>query len=556
MNEMLGKYHLLHKIGEGGMAEVFLAITDNTPYALKLLKPDRSLQKDAVDNFIKEVHIGSKLDHPNVLKVIDHGKIDENYFSVMELVLGLSVMDLINHFAKMCCKVPLSLALYMICETCQILKYIHSSSVFKYSNSTLFHGDISPQNLMLTQEGMLKLMDFGSAGQTSNLDESRQYFGKLAYLPADILSGGKMDRSTDIYGLAVIAFYLLFNRLPFKSKNSNELCQIIKEGDVPKLDAQHIVKTSRDENSLRLFFNKALNKQAALRFSNIDEFEKEFFRLKFSQSPLTDITTINSYYPDSFSKELEDLDREWNVQISQFKKKNSQLPESELKIEIESLLAHANRRRHPRILTLASKINAAILDTENKSKIELPIHELSRGGMLLKWPDLSPSVGTLYPVEIRLGNEYRPIRAIARLLYNKTKRRQYFAGFQFMNISTTSMHLLDRFVQSQIDEIKLDPSKVDEASKRIFLDVYFKDRLSFREEFERNMRHGGMYTECSEDVNDGTDVFIRIHLPLTFRRILLKGKVVFVKSDTHNKKSVALQLDIKPEQIRHIQKLL
>ena len=556
MTEILGKYSLIHKIGEGGMAEVFLAVSEDKSYALKKLRQDRSTEENIVADFLREVEIGSKLNHPNLLRIVDNGKIEGTYFAVMEPLLGLSAQQLINDFSASSKCFPLPLSLYIIRETCRALSYIHKISIFDYSNSVLFHGDLSPHNLILTHDGSVKLIDFGSAGQGSSTETGRKRFAKLSYLPADVLRGGSIDMTTDLYSLGVIAFYLLFGVLPFHGNNKFELAEMIRNNLVPKPDTDQILKNPKDEKLIRLFFNRALNKEKKLRFGSSEEFEKAFFQLRFKEQPISDISSANSYYPELFINKLNDMDKEWNDRLNEFQKHGIKESESQTP-KTESLLAKINRRHHPRISVQNYGANALVLDTASNNNIELPIHEIGIGGMLLHLKNHPLHVGEEYSSALRLGPFFSPISTTAKMLYKSTRNSNYFAGFQFKNISNQDSASLGNFVQSHLKNLDLVPDKKEEqTAPQKFLDIYFKDFSSFHDEFERNIRHGGMYLESNENVNQEDQVFVHIHLPQTFKRITLKGKVVLVKPLGENKNGIALEIALTKEQLELIQKFI
>ena len=556
MHEVLGKYHLIHKIGEGGMAEIFLAVSDGHPYAFKRLRQERSDEKDVVEDFLREVRIGNKIDHPNLLRIVDSGKIGKNYFAVMELALGLSVQELIVNFASSKNTIPLSLALYIITETCHALSYIHRMTIFDYSDSYLFHGDISPHNLLMTHEGMLKLIDFGSAGQVGKTDSGRVHFAKLFYLPPEVLSGSSPDTTTDLYSLGVVSFYLLFGRLPFESKNKYELTEMIKNSQPPKYDTSHLLKNLKDESTLRLFFNRALNKEKRLRFKSADEFEKVFLQLKFREQPISDITKVSSHYPKEFSSRLLEMDSLWQSRLAEFKRIEYIYASDSVQLETESLLARINRRRHPRVSVEELYARALVSDIIPNGNLEFPIHEISRGGMLLGWEQQPTSISKEYRVTIQLGTKYVPINTNARFLYRSKRSTKHFAGFQFTNISGEGLQLLDQFVESHSKDIDLANKATDTVLKQIFIYVYFNDLGAFTAEFEKNIQHGGIFLESDKDLRQDDQAFIRIHLPETFQRIILKGKVVFIKHGVDTNNGVALQLEINTEQIVQIQEFL
>ncbi|HLG18450.1 MAG TPA: protein kinase [Bdellovibrionota bacterium] len=550
MPPRLGRYHLIHKIGEGGLSNVYLGVKDQQPYAVKCLKAERVHEPQAVADFIREVRIGSKLRHPNILPILDQGRINDTYFLVMELLLGGSVQQLIDDYQQAGQKVPLPLSLYLIRDCCQALRYLHRTSIFENSNSVLFHGDLSSDNVMIAQDGTIRIVDFGSAGQESFADATHRHFGKLAFLPPEVFKGAAPSTGTDIYSLGVLAFYLFFGQRPFEGTSKIDLTRAIEEGSIPRLPCKDLVRSSNDENVLRIFFNRALGKELEMRFKTVDEFERHLFHVHFSQQPLTELTEVTGYFHERFTNRLRVLDAEWTAKLNEFRTSDkADRAAANASSNLESLLAQADRRKHPRISTETAAIQTDLIDTVQRAKVQFEVRELSCGGMLVKWEGLVPRRGQEYPVVVHLGAGYAQVRGVGRLLYEVSKDKKTFAALRFTEIPQSGIAALNHYIQNHLQDH--DPSEQQERNEPdlVVLDVFFMTADALRVEFERNMKHGGMFIESERFVETGETVFVRIHLPHTFQRILLKGKVVVCQPVDQRKHSVSLHLEMKPEQL-------
>ena len=551
MIRSLGPYSLLEEIGEGGLSKIYLAVKNGRPYAVKCLKERDSKDGQITSDFIREIRILAALDHPNIPKIFDEGKSDETHFVAMELLLGVTVQELIDSWKISTTPVPLPFTLFVIRECCRILSYLHKTTAFENSRSVLFHGDVSPDNLMITQEGAIKLMDFGSAGQETAADPKTRHFGKIHYLPPETLRREPIATGVDVYSLGVLAYHLLFGRLPFEGNSKLELFGAIQKASIPRAPCSQWVKSSNEESALHIFFNKALHKDPTLRFTNVEEFERSFFRVRFTEEPFKEPAEIIGGLPSELSRSIKEKDRKWLELIRGHAiETNQSVLKVAPKIRTESLLAQVDRRKHARFAPKDIAVTAEVLDVVDRAKLKFAVHELSKGGMRVKWEGLNPRIGTDYPIVLYLGPGYRPTKVIAKLLYETTVHSQKFASFQFDEMSEFDRKSLNHFLENRVnDELpdKKGASPIPSAPE--ILDVYFGDRDSFKDELHRNVKHGGMYVESPKAWNQGDRIQIRIHLPDTFQRILLKGTVVMSNRLAEKKHGVALELDLKPEEI-------
>ncbi len=545
--QKIGLYHLLEKIAEGGFSQIFLAIRDGQPYAIKRLKSEKTQDPQVVSDFVREVRIASSLEHPNILKILDQGKTKDVYFSVTEPLLGLTIGQLIDHFRAKRSSVPLSLSLYLIRECCQALRYLHHTTIFEYSNSFLFHGDLAPDNLILMMDGTLKLLDFGSAGQESLGASSKRHFGKLFYLPPEVLRGEPPNKMTDVYALTVLAFFLLFGQHPFEAKNKAELIEGIAHLEHPRLDLKNLVRSMHDEAAVRIFFNKGLHKDQKLRFQNIEEYEHDFFRIHFLSKQLKDHMEVRKFLQEHVGGQLKELDLSWSQKIQNFYKAY-ELQTEEVKQDVEvveSLLGEEERRKYPRILTREHAIQAEILDSHSRAKIQNKVYQLSKGGILIKWESLIPRQGGLYPISIYLGKDFPPITTTAKLLYEISIQGRSHVGLEFVKISEIDLKILERYVEKHAKDIQT--GKVtSKPHQKVIVDALFSDLAQFEQEFENNIKHGGLFLKHSKLLENGESVWVRVRFSHTLQNILLKGKVVFCKSVAENKHEVSLQLDLSP----------
>ncbi|MCX7846096.1 MAG: CHASE2 domain-containing protein [Dictyoglomaceae bacterium] len=202
-----GRYKIIKKLGAGGMATVYLAMDLSTKnnVAVKILHPQYSEDPQTVERFLREAKASTILDHPNIVKVLDQGKEENYYYIVMEYVLGKDLKKIIEEKGSL----PPFYAKEIIVEVAKALDHANSKNII--------HRDIKPQNIMITFDGKVKLMDFGIAhlGNLSTITQTGIFMGTPQYASPEQAEGSKVDIRSDIYSLGVVFFELLTGFLPY-----------------------------------------------------------------------------------------------------------------------------------------------------------------------------------------------------------------------------------------------------------------------------------------------------------------------------------------------------
>ncbi|MDD6154782.1 MAG: Stk1 family PASTA domain-containing Ser/Thr kinase [Eubacteriales bacterium] len=212
MSKLLsGRYELIEKVGEGGMAVVYKAKDRllSRYVAIKILRPEFVRDASFVDSFRKESQQAAALQHPNIISVYDVGQEGSIYYIVMELVTGRTLSDVIKAEAPMNYK-----------EVIRISKQIVSALSLAHSNN-IIHRDIKPHNIMITDDGTAKLGDFGIAKAVSDstLTETSKVIGSVHYFSPEQARGSYVDERSDIYSLGIVMYEMLTGRVPFDGDN-------------------------------------------------------------------------------------------------------------------------------------------------------------------------------------------------------------------------------------------------------------------------------------------------------------------------------------------------
>ena len=226
-----GRYQIIRTIGEGGMANVYLAYDTilEREVAVKILRGDLSNDEKFVKRFQREAKAASSLNHPNIVEMYDVGEDDGNYFIVMEYVNGKTLKSLIKKRGS------LSLS-----ETIDIMLQL-TDGIACAHDSYIIHRDLKPQNVMILEDGRVKITDFGIAValNSAELTQTNSVMGSVHYLPPEQANGSGATVKSDIYSLGILMYELLTGKLPFKGENAVEIAIKQMKEKIPSVVAQN-----------------------------------------------------------------------------------------------------------------------------------------------------------------------------------------------------------------------------------------------------------------------------------------------------------------------------
>jgi serine/threonine protein kinase len=225
-----GRYRLERRLGVGGMATVQLAFDTRLErrVAVKLLAEHLAEDANFVSRFRREALAAARLVHPNIVQVFDFG-LDEGThrnFIVMEFVDGQSCAEMLREQGKL----PPDEAVEILGQSCRGLDYAHRNGVV--------HRDVKPGNLLRSEEGMVKLADFGiaKAAEDSDITKVGSVLGTAAYLAPEQARGEPAGPASDLYALGVVAYQLMAGRLPYDAASLTDLARLQETGPPPRLD--------------------------------------------------------------------------------------------------------------------------------------------------------------------------------------------------------------------------------------------------------------------------------------------------------------------------------
>ncbi len=238
---MLDRYELLCPLASGGMATVWLARMRGKHgfeklLAVKTIRAELSDDPHFEEMFLDEARIAAKIQHPNVAQIIDLGEQDEVVYLVMEWVDGEALSKARRYAGKNGARVPLGIALRIIGDAAAGLHAAHELRADDGELLGVVHRDVSPQNILISTGGDVKIIDFGVAKATNRLapqTRSGIIKGKLQYMAPEQALGRPIDRRVDVWALGVCLYELVADRLPFDGENQLELLQKLSVNDPP-----------------------------------------------------------------------------------------------------------------------------------------------------------------------------------------------------------------------------------------------------------------------------------------------------------------------------------
>jgi serine/threonine protein kinase len=224
----LGPYQLVSRLAVGGMAEVWKAKLpgDDRLVAIKTVLPGAGRSADLERMFRDEAELGARLEHPHIVKFLGAGCAEGRQYIVTEFVAGLTLRELARRLRGRGQKFPIPLLVQIVRQTCAALHHAHELTD-RGVPLGFVHGDVSPENVMVTRGGDAKLIDFGAARLTAKAGSTGPLMGKFLYVAPERIEGTPADRRADVYALGVILYEYLTGVLPYQGNDVDLLGAIV-----------------------------------------------------------------------------------------------------------------------------------------------------------------------------------------------------------------------------------------------------------------------------------------------------------------------------------------
>lgn len=296
-----GRYELLEKIGDGGMAVVYKGRDKllNRFIAVKILRPEFTKDATFVENFKRESQAAAGLSHPNIVGVYDVGREGNINYIVMELIDGQTLNKIIEEEAPMDYK-----------KVIDISKQVASALRVAHKNK-IIHRDVKPHNIMITSDGVVKLADFGIARAVNDttLSTGSKIVGSVHYFSPEQARGNYVDERSDIYSLGIVMYEMLTGKVPFDGENPVTVAlKHINEEIIPPRELEPGIPPALERCVM-----KATNKYQTKRYASADELIQELDNISFVTDVVgtsifesSDIVEKRNKRRDEFKKAVDD----------------------------------------------------------------------------------------------------------------------------------------------------------------------------------------------------------------------------------------------------------
>ena len=338
-----GNYILQNLVAIGGMAEIYDAVhkETNKQVIIKKILPNFARSEDFVRMFLDEAKILSQLDHENIVKILDFGKNEDDYFIVLDRIEGISLRIILDRLNKINRTMPVDLAIYVSVKILNALDYAHNKKDANGKKMNIIHRDIAPDNILLSKKGEVKIIDFGIAKSKTNSSITKvgQLKGKIGYMAPEQVFKENIDARSDLYSVGAILYEMITGCRLFKPQVNVSLRKTLKnlkiknprkiDGNIPKQLEKIILRSLRKKPIAR--FQTASDFQIALinyleidNFNNLKNtslatFVNKVFQLKkvnsrvtkeasFSEAK-TGISKSHSYRAKSISQSVSEKER-------------------------------------------------------------------------------------------------------------------------------------------------------------------------------------------------------------------------------------------------------
>jgi serine/threonine protein kinase len=306
--QRFGRYTLLMPLSTGGMGEVFLARLEGShgfdkPCVIKKILPHLAKEPGFVSRFVDEGHILVKLSHGNIAQVLDMGVQDEAPYIALEFIDGKDLRRVLARTRERTLPLPLSFVLSVMSRVLDALAYAHRKRSEDDRELNLVHRDISPQNILISYEGEVKIIDFGlakSAMSVSNTNPSI-LLGKFMYMSPEQARHKAVDRRADLYSVALCIWELVAGKNPFEDVPSGEMIERVGNPTIPALNSIDPLCP----RALSEAVNKALQVDPAQRFQSAEEFRTALQSILVAIDPSAGAESTSRFMRDAFASEYQ-----------------------------------------------------------------------------------------------------------------------------------------------------------------------------------------------------------------------------------------------------------
>jgi serine/threonine protein kinase len=281
------RYRITERVAAGGMAEVFRGVAESMRgfkknVAIKRILPALTKNKKFVAMFLDEARLSLSLQHANIVQVFDIGHTEDTYFIVMEFVDGVDLKAILDWRRRIGKRVPVAHSLYVIMEICKGISYAHElTNQENEAPLGIVHRDISPPNVLMSKQGEVKVVDFGLAKATSQVEvtDPGVVKGKMSYLSPEAARGEEVDSRADIFAVGILLYEMLTGKRLFYGETDYQTVELVRNAKIPPLRPQN----PQVEPELEDIVRKALSKRKEDRFQSATDLQDALAQYSYSR---------------------------------------------------------------------------------------------------------------------------------------------------------------------------------------------------------------------------------------------------------------------------------
>ncbi len=304
---LFGKYLLLERINVGGMAEVFTAKAFGVEgferiLAIKKILPTMAEDEEFITMFIDEARISVELNHANVVRIDELGKHDDTYFIAMEYVAGRDLRTILERYRRRKEIMPTAQAVFVASKMCEGLDYAHRKKDARGQDLGIIHRDVSPQNILVSYEGEVKIIDFGiaKAANRSQKTQAGILKGKFGYMSPEQVRGLPIDRRSDVFAVGVMLYEMLTGERLFVGESDYSTLEKVRNADVP---------APRQFNpnvpaGLEKVMLKALAREPEERYQWASDLQEDLMRFLLAGDAIYSSKHLASYMKEVFAEDI------------------------------------------------------------------------------------------------------------------------------------------------------------------------------------------------------------------------------------------------------------
>ncbi|MCB9555989.1 MAG: protein kinase [Deltaproteobacteria bacterium] len=306
-----GKYYLLERINVGGMAEVFRAKAFGVEgferlLAVKRILPNIAEDEEFIEMFIDEAKIAVQLNHANIAQIFDLGKVEDSYFIALEYVHGKDLRAIFDRCRSLTSTMPIAQACLIVMKVCEGLDYAHNKRDGAGREMHLVHRDVSPQNILISYEGEVKLVDFGIAKAAGKASKTQRGIlkGKFGYMSPEQVRGLPLDRRSDIFSVGIVLYEMITGERLFLGESDFSTLEKVRNVEIlpPSTYNRNVTE------ELEQIVLKALARDVDDRYQNAIDLHDDLQAYMYTSGEFYARKDLAGWMKRTFTREIEEED--------------------------------------------------------------------------------------------------------------------------------------------------------------------------------------------------------------------------------------------------------